>query len=147
MQLALINIHMVLFPYYFGFPQTISKILIFYEELHFIGMKKRVLVWNQYRKNVFVQEAYLNLLSQKWREDFAKLKLSAHTLHIYTGRYVKTNEWNKPKERLCIYCISTLWISSPLGQWILLLMLVPFSLQIRHHWLALHVITIASFWC
>ena len=54
-------------------------------------------------KTCFQQEPYLNILTDKdLRKHYARLRTSSHTLHIETGRFIKT----PPELRLCQLCES-----------------------------------------
>lgn len=55
-------------------------------------------------KNKFRKEEYLKIESKELRGALARLRLSAHNLHIETGRYAKPNERKEPRERLCTFC-------------------------------------------
>ena len=55
-------------------------------------------------KDKFQKEEYLKLNSKSLRGTLARLRLSAHNLHIETGRYVKQSERKEPQDRLCVYC-------------------------------------------
>ena len=55
-------------------------------------------------KTTFEREDYLDMQSQTLRSNFSRLRLSAHKLHIETGRYVNKNERKPPEERKCEYC-------------------------------------------
>ena len=49
-------------------------------------------------KNLFMQEAYLDILKDfRTRSNFCKFRISAHNLHIETGRHTNT----KLENRLC----------------------------------------------
>lgn len=61
----------------------------------------------EYRKfkTIFGKEEYLKILKNKsQRSAMARLRLSAHRLHIETGRYLPHNIKLPPNERLCKYC-------------------------------------------
>ena len=54
-------------------------------------------------KTDFRREEYLSQ-NKSIRSSFTKLRLSAHKLHIETGRYKNVNEKLKPQDRVCDYC-------------------------------------------
>ena len=55
-------------------------------------------------KTQFKKEEYLHLKSKNLRGTFARLRLSAHNLHIETGRYLTGKDRKDPKDRICVYC-------------------------------------------
>jgi len=59
-------------------------------------------------KNMFGKEEYLKLQSKNLRGDFARLRLSAHKLHIETGRYANKTDRKEPHDRICTYCTTNL---------------------------------------
>jgi hypothetical protein len=60
--------------------------------------------YRQYKYN-FRKEEYLSILTYRpYRSSLAKLRLSAHKLHIETGRYCKRENKLHPSERLCNVC-------------------------------------------
>ena len=59
-------------------------------------------------KNTFKKEEYLKIKSSATRGAFSRLRLSAHKLHIETGRYVAKKDRKDPQDRLCNLCNDTL---------------------------------------
>ena len=58
-------------------------------------------------KQVFMQEPYLTESNNSIvMKNLARLRLSAHKLHIETGRYKKGTERLKPEDRKCSFCNS-----------------------------------------
>ena len=55
-------------------------------------------------KTDFKKEEYLGIKSISMRGAFSRLRLSAHNLHIETGRYVSKKERKPPEKRICQYC-------------------------------------------
>ena len=55
-------------------------------------------------KDTFQLEEYLKIKSKPLRSEFTRLRLSAHKLHIETGRYVTADKRKEPEDRLCSYC-------------------------------------------
>lgn len=55
-------------------------------------------------KTSFGKEEYLKCLPFNLVFSMSKLRLSAHKLHIETGRYVSKQDRLKPQERLCAQC-------------------------------------------
>ena len=55
-------------------------------------------------KNTFKREEYLDIKSVAVRGALSRLRLSAHNLHIETGRYNCTSDRKPPEDRLCYYC-------------------------------------------
>ena len=59
-------------------------------------------------KTIFQKEEYLKIKSMSIRSDFARLRLSAHKLHIETGRYVDAANRKDPSDRICSFCTSNI---------------------------------------
>ena len=55
-------------------------------------------------KDVFRKEEYLQLNPVSIRGSFSRLRLSAHNLHIETGRYLSAKDRKNPEDRICYYC-------------------------------------------
>ena len=53
-------------------------------------------------KSVFLYEDYLNIKNEKHCKALTHLRISAHTLAIERGRYIRPII--PPEQRLCTYC-------------------------------------------
>ncbi len=67
-------------------------------------MKNKLSCYRSF-KNDFHAEHYLYHCSNPiFRSNICRLRISCHSLHIETGRYINMGKRLKPEERICKYC-------------------------------------------